>query len=468
MRPEPSAVALRRFGLGPRPGDVARIAGDPRGYLAAQVAVLVAATIAGANLPPSHEIIVAAREALAAQRQLKADGKAAGPNDAAAAPQPPMAQPAASERPGRIRRDAFLEDAAARFAHARATSEPLVERLVMFWSNHFAVSITKGEVRGIAGSFEREAIRPHVLGRFADMLKAVEQHPAMLIYLDQAQSVGPNSKAGNRRAKGLNENLAREILELHTLGVDGGYGQEDVTSLARLLTGWTVGGLQQDEAAAGRFVFQAQRHEPGASTVAGKTYAAGGLGAGEACLADLARHPSTARHVARKLAAHFVSSAPPADLVTTLERTFRETDGDLHAVAGALVAAPACWDRPFVKITAPYEYAAALARGLDLAAPAGEMLRLAQARGQPLWQPPGPKGWPDADDAWLGPSPIRERMRIAEKAARIVPKGLDPRAAATDLMGAGLSPATAEAVRRAETREQGFVLLAMSPEFQRR
>ena len=187
-----------------------------------------------------------------------------------------MAQPQATappaEKPGRIRREAFQQEAFARFSHAAATDAAFLERLVMFWSNHFCVSANKGPVRGMAGAYEREAIRPHVLGRFADMLIAVEQHPAMLIYLDNAQSIGPNSRAGLNRGRGLNENLAREILELHTLGVGGGYTQDDVTSLARILTGWTVGNLANAASEPGKFFFAPARHEPGDRTVLGKRY----------------------------------------------------------------------------------------------------------------------------------------------------------------------------------------------------
>lgn len=483
MPPHDTAISLRRLGLGPKPGDVARIAADPRGYVLAQLTDRKLAAIDDPELEPSHIVLAEMRTAQAEVRAARMAKSETGPpmSGAPMSDAPISGGPASNDgtmaakttpspgtKPGRIRREAFQAEAAARFQHAAATDAAFLERLVLFWSNHFAVSIAKGQVRGVAGAFEREAIRPHVLGRFGDMLRAVEQHPAMLIYLDQAQSIGPNSKAGNRRARGLNENLAREILELHTLGVDGGYGQDDVTNLARILTGWTIGGLQQETVDPGRFVFQPERHEPGTWTVAGKSYGAGGVAAGEAVLADLARHPSTAHHIARKLARHFVSSTPPPALVTALETSFRDTDGDLAAVARALVMAPETWSAPLVKVTSPYEFSAGLARGFKLDAPPGEMLRLAQALGQPTWQPPGPKGWPDADDAWMGPSPIRERLRIAEKASRIVPKGLDPRAAAADLLGPAINAATREAVKRAETREQGFVLLMMSPEFQRR
>ncbi len=300
MSSRDATIALRRFGLGARSDELKRIAGDPRGFVLQSLTQADAVLISDAALEPSH---VTFATALVAQRQKKLAERAevmrsadAGNAQAAkepqpqlAAPPPPvaeaapdMAQPQATAppaaKPGRIRREAFQQEAFARFSHAAATDAAFLERLVMFWSNHFCVSANKGPVRGMAGAYEREAIRPHVLGRFADMLIAVEQHPAMLIYLDNAQSIGPNSRAGLNRGRGLNENLAREILELHTLGVGGGYTQDDVTSLARILTGWTVGNLANAASEPGKFFFAPARHEPGDRTVLGKRYPDGGLG----------------------------------------------------------------------------------------------------------------------------------------------------------------------------------------------
>ena len=197
-----------------------------------------------------------------------------------------------------------------------------------------------------AGSFEREAIRPHVLGRFGDMLVAVEQHPAMLFFLDNEQSLGPSSRAGINRHRGLNENLAREIMELHTLGVNGGYTQDDVTSFARVITGWTFAGRQGVLGAAGSFVFNANAHEPGAQRVLGKIYEANGVAQGEAVLADIACHPSTATFISTKLARHFVADDPPPALVAKLQDIFVRTDGDLRLLANALIDADEAWTAP--------------------------------------------------------------------------------------------------------------------------
>ncbi len=485
MSQREASVALRRFGLGPRPGDMVRVAADPRGYVLAALKRKDAAVIADPELEPSHVNLTALRGAQKQQQEARNLLKAAQQKmqEGEVAPQggTPTGQPMQIQvgaKPGEIRREVFREEARARLAHAVATDAPFVERLVMFWSNHFSVSAMKGPaVRVIAGAFEREAIRPHVLGRFADMLRAVEQHPAMLIYLDNAQSIGPNSPAGINRGRGLNENLAREILELHTLGVGGGYSQGDVTSFARVLTGWSVAtpplgpGANvpvMSDVAPGQFIFTPNRHEPGPQTIMGKRYEERGRASGEAVLGDLARHRSTARHLATKLARHFVADDPPAQLVERLQSEYLRTDGDLAAVSTALATAEACWAAPARKVVPPYDFHVAAMRGLGIDMRPAELIRLSAAIGQPLWAPPSPKGWPDDDDAWMGPSAVRERLRIAERVARMVDRKADPRVVAADLFGDALGRETKLAIERAEVREQGFELIVMCPQFLRR
>src|SRR6201999_3000216 len=234
---------------------------------------------------------------------------------------------APAPEPPNIIQKTYRAEALARIQRAMIADCGFVERLVVFWSNHFCISATKGELARIwAGSFEREAIRPHVLGRFSDMLLAVERHPAMLFFLDNQQSLGPDSRAGQNRKRGLNENLAREIMELHTLGVGGGYTQDDVTSLARIITGWTFAGRQGQLGTPGSFVFNANAHEPGAQLLLGKTYQDNGVAQGEAALQDIARHSSTAKFIATKFARHFVADDPPPALVARLHDVFVTSD----------------------------------------------------------------------------------------------------------------------------------------------
>ncbi|MBS0240705.1 MAG: DUF1800 family protein [Proteobacteria bacterium] len=472
MNSRDAAVALRRFGLGARPGGLGQVEADPRGFVLSQLGMPAKALIA-TPLPSGEEILASVQRARIERKEvLETAKKAVASARVPLAPekgQPKRPGGAADvPKPGRILRDALVADITARITQGVETEAPFLERLVLFWSNHFAVSATKGPVRGLAGAFEREAIRPHVLGRFADMLKAVAQHPAMLIYLDNAQSIGPNSLVGKRRQKGLNENLAREILELHTLGVDGGYTQTDVTNFAKLITGWSVGQVQLVHTVPGRFFYAEPRHEPGGAVVLGKRYAQGGVAEGEAVLADLARHPATARHIAGKLARHFVADQAPAGLVKKIEAAFVKSEGDLKTVATVLVEAPEAWAQAPTKIVPPYDFMLSLARGIGPIEPKLQVHRLAAALGEPTWSPTSPKGWPDDDEAWTGPAAIRERLRIAEFAAKRVPPATDPRALARDLLGGLLSTETAEAIARAETREQGLELLVMSPEFLRR
>jgi uncharacterized protein (DUF1800 family) len=491
--PRDGSTAVRRFGLGPKPGDIARIATDPRGYVLAALAYPAAARIPDSQeLESTPAVFASLEEARIEQMIIKTFGQttpdkpqmanapmaapamAGGPGMAGGDPAMQAAATAKPALPGgmpvaKVRRDALREETISRISRAIATDTPFLERLVYFWSNHFCVSVTKGQVRALAGSFEREAIRPHVLGKFHDMLTAVEHHPAMLLFLDNVQSIGPNSSAGIGRDRGLNENLAREILELHTLGVDGGYTQADVTNFARIITGWTYGqGEMVTAVDQGRFIFTPNRHEPGAFAVMSKTYDQPGRASGEAVLADLARHPSTARNIARKFARHFVSDNPPPALVAALEKSFRDTGGDLGALARTLVNAPEAWDRAPAKVVPPFDYAVSLVRGFSLQTPPLEVNRLAAVLGQPLWQVSSPKGWPDDDDAWMGPSPIRERLRIAEGVAKAIPATADPRTVLADLAGPAVSELTKQAVSRAETREQAFELMIMSPDFLRR
>jgi uncharacterized protein (DUF1800 family) len=318
----------------------------------------------------------------------------------------------------------------------------------------------------MAGAYEREAIRPHVLGRFADMLLAAESHPAMLFYLDNAASIGPDSVAGINRTKGLNENLAREILELHTLGVRTGYSQDDVTRFAKVLTGWTFTGAQNPEHG-GEFMFNRRMHGPGDQVVIGKRYADNGLEQGRAVLADLARHPATAEHVARKLAIHFVADEPPAPLVQRLAATFRSTGGDLKEMARALIAAPESWDVSRRKLKRPDDWIVSALRAANITE--GNIERLVRAHallGQPLWRPPSPQGFPDQEEAWL--DGLSTRLDIANVFANRIGSRLDARALVDEVLGPLASHETRETVNRAESRAQGFALLLLSPEFQRR
>jgi uncharacterized protein (DUF1800 family) len=384
------------------------------------------------------------------------------PADQPSAPAAPRPNPG----PG-VPQQIYLSEAKARFDAALGAEIGFVERLVWFWSNHFCVSADKGNVRQICGAYEREAIRAHVLGRFGDMLLAVESHPAMLIYLDNARSIGPDSPAGLRQKRGLNENLAREILELHTLGVRSVYTQEDVTRFANVITGWTLVGMRQDPVRGGEFEFNARTHQPGAQMVIGKSYPDTGAEQGRAVLAALARHPATAKHVATKLARHFVADEPPPALVERLAKRFLATQGDLKEVARTLVTAPEAWEAPRAKLKRPGEWIIGALRAVGVTPPdIGPIMQAHNLLGEPLWRPSAPKGFTDESAPWL--DGLAQRLDIANQLARRVGGAADPREVFEESLAPIASTETRQAITRAESRPQALALLFMAPEFQRR
>jgi uncharacterized protein (DUF1800 family) len=475
-----AALALHRFGFGPRAGSIAAIAADPRAALLADLDRPDAGRLTGADLLTGSEAARAAfdfrevRKAarLAEREAAKAASSVAGrpANQADTPPAMTPASPKPNGNPGpAIPQQIYRQEAKVRIDAALNAEIGFAERLAWFWSNHFCVSADKTGVRPLAGAYEREAIRPHVLGKFADLVLAAEGHPAMLIYLDNASSMGANSIAGINRTRGINENLAREILELHTLGVRTDYTQEDVTNFAKVLTGWTIYTTDNNPDHGGEFLFHPRMHEPGAQAVIGKAYRDTGVEQGRAVLADLARHPATALHVATKLARHFIADEPPPALVETLRQKFIETDGDLWQVSQALVTAPESWAPEQAKIKRPSEWRISYQRAAgfnagDVRANVGTMNRL----GEPLWRPPAPKGFPDENGAWI--DGLAHRLDTANAFAQNPNNAerLDPRAMLEAGLGPLASAETRSAVNRAETKQQAMALLLMAPEFQRR
>ncbi|HLL27187.1 MAG TPA: DUF1800 family protein [Xanthobacteraceae bacterium] len=484
-----AALALHRFGFGPRGNAIAKIAGDPRGALLADLERPNAGKIDNPDLLSGGEAAraafdfrqekKAARLAEAAMREAEKNGMAPKPEK----PDPAMADPSMqtadmkqrmdeAERkavnPPGLPQQIYLQEAKARFDAAIAAEAGFAERLVWFWSNHFCVSADKGPTRPLCGAFEREAIRPYVTGHFVDMLIAVESHPAMLIYLDNARSIGPASIAGIRQNKGLNENLAREILELHTLGVRTGYTQDDVTNFAKVITGWSIEPLKLAATHAGEFTFNPRMHEPGAQTVAGKGYPEDGLEQGRAVLADLAKSSATAKHIATKLVRHFVADNPPPALVERLAKRFRDTDGNLKEVAKALVTAPESWSAPREKLKRPGEWLVAALRASNIDPP--DIRPVVQAQnllGEPLWRPPAPNGFSDDSAAWM--DGLAQRLDIANRfGQRAATTQIDAGAMIETALGPLASQETRQAVARAESRPQALALLVMAPEFQRR
>jgi uncharacterized protein (DUF1800 family) len=402
-----------------------------------------------------------AKAAAAAQATAQAAQMAAetGAMEAAVkTPNPQLPQP---ETP--MLTNLFAE-AKAHFDAALRAETGFVERLAWFWANHFCVNV---DATVAAGAYLREAIRPNVLGHFADLLQAVESHPAMLLYLDNATSIGPMSISGINNSRGLNENLAREILELHTLGVRTVYDQQDVTNFAKVITGWTIRNSGFDPERGGEFLFHPRMHEPGPQTVLGKDYRDTGLTQGRAVLADLARHPATAKHIAIKLARHFLADDPPPALVDTLAKTFIETDGDLWKVSKALVTAPEASAPERTKIKRPGEWVMSYLRaegfnGVDPRNLVPTLNRL----GEPPGRPPSPKGFSDDNGAWL--ENLSHRLDTANAFAQTNAERVDPKDLLEIALGPLASAETRQAVARAESKQQALTLVLMAPEFQRR
>jgi uncharacterized protein (DUF1800 family) len=426
----PTAQALIRFGLGRRGSET--LPSDPVAWLSDQLRQPDPTRLD--NPPSSAEGLATLR----ADRETK----------------PPPGES--------LSRKLFLAQATAQLANALTTPAPFRERLVWFWTNHFCVSLRRRQCAPVAAAFVEEAIRPHVTGRFADMLLAVMRHPAMLLYLDNVGSVGPSSEAGIRSHRGLNENLARECLELHTVGPLAGYTQADVTAFAMVLTGWSID-LKADPPS---FRYRPGAHEPGDKIVMQQSFSADEAG-GVAALRFLAAHPATHHLLATKLVRHFVADDPPPDAIGVIAATLRDSDGDLGVTSAALLELPDAW-QPGAKIRAPLDYVVASVRALDLAAAERpNMIGILSGLGQPLWSAPAPNGWPDRATDWAAPEAMLRRIDWASGfAGRIGSNDVLEIAGAT--LGPLLRPATSDAIRRAGSRRQAMTLLLTSPEFQRR
>ncbi|TAD77726.1 MAG: DUF1800 domain-containing protein [Sphingomonadales bacterium] len=484
---------MNRFGYGYAARDPAPA--DPRRHLFAQFDAFDPA-------PPTIAARVNTRERtgemLALLRRLRQDTRALTAASEGAAPMAQsMADSMGPENPRAAAlaglppeyreklieaRRVLADDIGVRVNLAVSSPAPMIERLVHFWANHFSVSVGKPGTQFEVGPHEFAAIRPHVLGRFADMLKAAVLHPAMLLYLDQFQSIGPNAPFAQARARrggdtperprGLNENLAREVLELHTLGVDGGYTQADVTEFARALTGWTVPGIGR----VGRFAaeqpggaaFVALVHEPGARQVLGRSYPAGEAAQALAILDDLAAHPATARHVATKFARHFAGDTPPPALVARLEADFLRTGGDLASLTRTLVEAPEAWTQKPVKFRTPFEWLVAALRLTGAQAlPAQRIVGALTQLGQLPWAAPSPAGYEDNAASWAGPDALVRRVELAERLVRNAPQD-DVVVRAEAAFPGALGETTLAQLKRAESGQQAIALLLVSPEMMRR
>ncbi len=480
-----SYLASNRFGLGRRFNDAP--IKDAHAWLTHQLDTFDPRPPAIAALPGREAIaadFVAYQEDSRTARQSKK--RAADTNGTGSSNNDQAAQDAEIVRLGRSGiRGQYLAAANARLTSALSTDTDFPERLVHFWSNHFAVSADKLSVLGFAGNFEFEAIRPHIMGHFSDLLMAAVRHPAMLLFLDQAVSFGPDSPIAARQKKrrgkpvaGLNENLAREILELHTLGVRTGYSQADVRSFAKALTGLTIAGLGRGPgqrlmpptSRQGDTVFIAALHEPGSQEILGKSYGQSGANQAEAILLDLAAHPATARHIATQLARHFSADEPAPTLIDRLARNFLATGGDLSSLYRTLIASPEPWEPTPAKFKSPWDWGVSVLRGLDLKqiGKRENAVGLFTQLGQPLWRPGSPAGFADTVDTWAGSAALMRRVELASRVASRTGDSVDARLLAPMLLGDALETSLASAIARADSAGQGLAMLLVSPAFLRR
>jgi len=431
------ALALIRFGLGRR-GDEA-LPADPEAWLLAQ--------LDGSGSPNYPPGIAGVADGLAAMRQLRALRKVS--KTKIDFKDDPVAQQVKA-------------DVAAECAQWLSAEDSFRERLVIFWSNHFTVSRRTGGCAALIGPFIREAIRPNVNGNFGTMLLAVMRHPAMLIYLNNAQSFGPDSDAGLRRHQGLNENLGRECLELHTLSPAAGYTQTDVTSMASILTGWSV---KPTDPNAG-FLFRPVAHEPGPKILMGHQFPEGEEGGIEA-LAFLANHPATARHIATKLARHFVADDPPPALVDEITDRYIATGGNLPELMRVIIDSADAW-QGLTKLRTPVDFVCAGGRAVILndnqTSRVGFVLN---GLGQPVWNAPSPKGWSDLASDWIDPATLLRRVEYAYQLGGVA-RDQDPVELTNIALGPYAAPPLKTAVASAGSRQEAIALLFSSPAFWRR
>jgi len=441
-------LAMNRFGFGRRPEE--RLPSDPHGWLRTQ--------LAGPDPAPTTGAIDTAGALAIVVEQQQARKSVFGE-------MPPSATAGGAQAGAKLPRPVGM--LAAREAHdllgcALMTPSPFRERLVWFWANHFTVANRATVTSACSGAYVREAIRPNVTGQFSDMLVAVIRHPAMLAYLNQAQSAGPESVVGLRRHRGLNENLARECLELHTVTPASGYTQADVTNFARVLTGWSI--ELHDEPRG--FRFRPKMHEPGEIEVMGRVWPPGEEG-GLALLNWLGTHPSTYRHLATKLVCHFVADDPPPDQVRRIETVLRDTRGDLGAAAEAVIELPGAWETG-TKLRPPQDFLVFCLRSVG-ATPdkVPNLANIAGSLGQGVFQAPFPIGWPDRAADWAGPEAMVQRVDFSYGLAGRE-AAIDPEQLGHATLGPLLTQQTLSQIRAAGSRRDALTLLLASPEFQRR
>lgn len=458
-----AVIAVNRFGLGARGSELAAAARDPRQWLTQQMV--------SPSYGASRFTTVAAFQQFSEYRQRVRDQRKAPAQNESSNMQA-KGPSGAGTTPAKVIRQtqrALIFDG---LWQSIMSAEPFSMRMLDFFSNHFSVSMTSIQLNVLAPLLERDAVAPHLFGQFEDMLIAVIKHPAMLVYLDNTQSTGPASRVGKKRQRGLNENLAREILELHTLGIDGGYSLGDIRELARALSGWSIS-RPRDKAQKG-FVYRRDMHEPGARTLLGRRYRDGEVEQGEQMLRDLARHPATGRFVCHKLAQHLVSDMPDEGLVDAMSAQWQQTNGNLGAVIRVLIAHDASWREERQKFKTPREFVISTLRALEIQEDSPprflrQLHRHLRDMGQAPFGSGSPAGYPISNRHWDGADALMKRIDWANTVVAVsAQSNKSALEISSRLFSTQLDGATRQAMERAETDRQARALLFLSPDFQRR
>lgn len=446
-----ASIAVNRFGYGARGNELEQAKVNPKQWVKSQLQAISYS----ADFPDSNTILLEHFN----YQQNKKDNK----NNKK---QQVNRKPSIDKNNNNYTRKMMVTMSADTIEQAVTSSNSVSWRLLDFFSNHFSVSAGGRLMAGLVSTLEREAIAPNLLGNFADLLIAVEQHPAMLIYLNNERSFGPNSKIGKRRRKGLNENLAREILELHTLGVNGGYQQTDIVELAKAITGWSVINLKKEKGDG--FKFRANGHESGDRKILGKNYSAKGVLQGEQMLRDLAVNPATAKYICYKLAHHFVSEKPAEALLIKMEQAWLKTSGNIKQVMMTLFDADEAWLDTTQKFKTPREFVISAHRVLsETKIHSKAVYNTLTTLGQKPFNSGSPAGYSDNQKDWAGASALMSRIDWTARVSSFR-KNANAEKLIKKAFGQSISEHSYQVIMRAESRQQAFILFLMSPEFQRR
>ncbi|NKF51233.1 DUF1800 domain-containing protein [Shewanella sp. WXL01] len=457
-------IAVNRFGYGAKPGELAKAISNPQGFLKQQL-----------KQPEFNRVLPSASELMQKLYQQRQQAKMLESKKQESQKQQTQNKESATspsnnnqtKKPPKVQQQAYRDFCQDSFKAAVKSDNSLSWRLLDFFSNHFSVTAQGPVMTALAPTLEREAIAPNLFGSFADMLDAVVHHPAMLVYLNNQQSFGVNSKIGKRKGKGLNENLAREILELHTLGVDGPYNQTDVIALAKGISGWSVSNKSKHSGRNG-FFYRDAGHEPGSQQLVGKRFGQSGEAQGRAMLKHLALHPSTAKFVSYKLAKHFISDEPEQELVNALVARWQQTQGNLKQVVEALIEHPLAWQSERAKFITPREHLIFAHRVTAAPLPkTRNLIGLLNQLGQRPFKAGSPAGYGDTEGDWLSDKVMIDRITWSRMLAAKVSK-LDVKQLIEQVWDEQLSQRSYLSITRAESRVDAITLLLMSPETLRR